>query len=198
MYRESERLGLSTAGSADRGRWFPDEDAHELYWRIYSSHTSRSQLSPSEQQTVDAWIEPGLVAYEGERISPLMPVMTPADAELLEQWFDDATDRASQVVRAKDDAYRQLASDLADGSVPDDYIRTILICAYTLDVGTLAELQNGAMGAPPHRADAGACFLWGSKTTSTIPRVSFGVNSNGTDDFMVRFIHSGNIVRSSA
>jgi hypothetical protein len=87
------------------------------------------------------------------------------------------------------DEYKALAARLSDGRVSERRILAVLVYAQTLDLGTLMELQERTMGAPPRRADSGSYFFWGH----TLPMgdwLYYGVNSFGTNHFSPAYIWS--------
>jgi len=195
----SDQLRLSMAGSGSWRRWFPDETALELYLRCYQRDAVKlAELSIEERAVAEAWIEPGFAQKHPGGLRALVPVMTPQDMPTLTPWLAEWAGRAAGVVESREDEYRSLAAALSDEHVPEEYVLTILICAHTLDVGMLEELEGGAMGPPPKRADSGAYFLWGRTGAVEEPcGCGYGVNSFGTGHFRPRYIHSSRVERQA-
>lgn len=187
-------LTISMAGS---GRWrtfFPDDEAYGLYRRLYFDGLGYRELTEEERTRAETWEEPEFARMEGERVVPLIPVMTLPDYDRFQGWFQAASENAGRVLSEVIECYRSLAERLADDGVSADDILTILICGHTLDVGTLRELERGIMGEPPERAGSGSYFIWGKEVRS-FSRYHFGVNSMGLDQFSLQYLWGREIKR---
>jgi len=187
-------LAISMAGSGNWRVFFPDDTAYDLYKRLYPDGADQGALSPGEARRVETWISARFAHVDEGRIVPRMPVMRLSDYELFTEWFRAASENAASVVSAVVDQYRHLAGRLADGGVSVDNVLTVLLCGHTLDVGTLRQLEAGVVGEPPERAGSGRYFLWGKETPS-FTRYHYGVNTMGTQQFVLRFIWGRKIPR---
>ncbi len=191
-------IRFSMAGSGNWRRWFPDDAACALYERIYPRGARLDELPADERRRVEGWQAPGFIAVRDGVAVPLVPVFTDSDRAELATWFTVATEQAVAVLRDRIGDYRRLADALSvGGRVPRDPLLTLLLCAHTLDMGTLEELEKGALGRPPSRADSGEYFLWGTSVQGD-PTCAFGVNSMHIGDgWLVSAIHSGSVRRAA-
>lgn len=192
------KLSFGMAGSGNWKRWFPDDQACALYERIYPHSVSLDELTAQEQRQVLGWEAPGFVRVQDGAAAPLIPVFAETDQAELASWFTMGTERAVAVIQDRIGEYRDLADVLSvGGRIPRGHLLTILLCAHTLDVGTLHELQKGALGCPPLRAGSGQYFLWGT-TVQNDDTCSFGVNSFPIHDgLLLSQIHSGHVQRTT-
>ena len=189
------KISFYMAGSGNWGKWFPDKNAYALYDRLYPKGLSLTELSQPDQAQIAEWQKPRFVEIKNGVVIPLVPIFTDADNHELAHWFTSVTQQATTIIAGQIDDYRDLAEDLSDGGqIPRDYLLTILICAHTLDVGTLHRLQAGIMGEPPQRADSGSYFLWGETATRDLTNF-FGVNSYGMLGFTFSLMWSPTIER---
>ncbi len=193
----SEKLELSMAGSGSWRRWFPDDSACALYERIYPRGVRLDQLTEEQRRQVQQWQAPGFVGDEDGVVVPLVPVFTNEDASELATWFSRATEQAVAVIIDRIGAYRDLADALSgESQAPFDYLLTILLCAHTLDSGTLEHLHEGILGNPPSRAGSGQYFIWG-QTADNGQAYSFGVNSfPWTEGAVISLIQSPSVART--
>ncbi len=167
------------AGSGDWRRWFQDERAHNLYERLYPNGLQFADLEDHDQAQVTEWEKPDFVKNGNGLIIPQIPIFTDSDDAQLSCWFAQITEQACEIIAGRSMEYRSLAAFLSDGGrIPEDYLFTILICAHTLDLGTLNRLQAGIMGEPPKRERSGSYFFWGETATRDLTNF-FGVNSYG-------------------
>ena len=167
------------AGSGHWQKWFPDDATCAFYERLYPGGESLDDLDEAERRHVAEWEKPGFVDVEDGRVAPRTPIYTDADHHTLSAWYARATERATETVAGRQGDYRDLARALSDGGrIPEDHVLTILICAHTLDEGTLGRLTAGVMGEPPQRADTGAYFFWGETAERDLAHY-FGVNTYG-------------------
>lgn len=187
-------LTLSMAGSGGWKSYFPDDNAYALYRTIYPSGLDLTDLDASTSSQIDVWEQLGFVQVTDKRVLPQIPVMTQKDTHLFEDWFQNASTHTANVLSNSIDQYRALSERLSDDHVSPDQILTLLICGHTLDVGTLRELENGLMGKPPQRLDTGTYFFWGQECPA-LSRYHFGVNTNGTDQFVLRLMWGRHIKR---
>jgi hypothetical protein len=170
-------IRFNMAGSGNWQSWFCDDRAISLYRRIYNEIVHLRQLPDEDQNRVRHWLAPSFVVVRAGAVVPLIPVLTNADVARLTPWLSHVTDAGVAIIAGQAGRYRELANIFsAERSVPADYLLTILLCAYTLDLGALGHLHRGLLGQPPDRAGTGRYFLWG-ETTDLADRYDFGVNS---------------------
>jgi hypothetical protein len=118
--------------------------------RIYSMGVPLDQLAKKERERVSAWEAAQVSKLDNGTIMALTPVFTEEDASELASWSAQLTEQSVAIVTRHIAEYRQLADGLAEGAqVPPDYLITILLCAHTLDVGTLEQLHRKLLGTPP-------------------------------------------------
>ncbi len=173
------RMRFYMAGSGNLGKWFPNDQARDMYTSLYSGGVRFLDLSTSEQEMVSKWEGPGFIKRKEDQVLPQVPIFTDSDQSALSTWFAKNVDRAVRVTSSRSAEYQYLADELSDnGRVPRDHLFTILICGHTLDVGTLNKLQSGILGDPPNRGEDDAYFIWGESTTRDLKNY-YGVNSYG-------------------
>ncbi|KPK79843.1 MAG: hypothetical protein AMJ81_12715 [Phycisphaerae bacterium SM23_33] len=191
------KISFSMAGSGNWQRWFPDDAACALYERIYPGGAALDELAAEQRRRVQEWQAPGFVKIDRGNVSPLVPVFTDEDESELATWFSQVGQQAAAVVAGRIGEYRELAEALSGrGGVPSDYLLTILLCAHTLDVGTLEELHKGILGSPPARAGGGHYFFWG-RTARSDGTYGFGVNTNRLfGELLISLIHSPRVERA--
>ena len=183
-----EELSFHMTGSGSWGSWFP-EGAGDLYYDCYRSTVTLPDLTDAQRAIVAGWESVGFASVVEGRVTARCPILTPSDLGALECWFAESAGAAARVVGSHMDDYRALAARLTDGRVSQRRLLAVLVYAQTLDVGTLTELQERSMGAPPRRADSGSYFFWGH-TVSVRDRLYYGVNSFGTNHFSPAYIWS--------
>jgi DNA-binding MarR family transcriptional regulator len=176
------------AGTGDWKKCFPDPQAYSLYEHLYRHPRRVETLAkdlgiPQKQvgQIVDKWLEAGFAkALEGGIVGQV-PIFMDSDYEILAPWFDYVIKRTNEVINKEKGKYLSLAESISKRQRYEsiDNILTILICAYTLDIGTLERLMRGIMGSQPKRGDSGHYFFWGRKTDKG-PTYGFGVNTYDT------------------
>ncbi len=186
------------AGAGNWQRWFPDDRAHALYERIYPQGMHLAQLAEDERDLVLRWKAPRFTEDKDGVVFPLVPVLTDEDQSELAGWFARATEQAASLVAEHIGEYRDLAHDLASQRRgPTDCLLTILLCAHTLDLGTLDQLHGGVLGPPPDRAGSGHYFFWG-RTARDDQTCDFGVNSyNILGGFALCVLHSRRVHRAA-
>jgi len=192
------KINFSMAGSGSWRSWFPDDSAHALYERIYPGGARLDQLQGDERERVLDWQAPGFVKDREGMVVPHVPVFTDEDGSALAGWFSGVTEQAAAVVAERIGEYRDLAGDLSDQSqASSDNLLTILLCAHTLDSGTLEQLEQNLLGSPPPRAGSGDYFLWGNAARHD-RTCSFGVNSFPLwGEFLISLIHASSVERAA-
>jgi hypothetical protein len=190
-------LNLYMAGSGNWHPYFPSEDVHDLYLGLYGRHADVRALAPAQRDTVTRWAEVGFVHIDGHTITARVPLYTDKDEQSLRGLLNEIAEQSCSRLQAHLPAYRDLAGNIAsEHQTSTESVLLIMMCAYTLDLGTLGKLQERIIGGPPRRGDSGTYFLFGLMTMAA--RRFFGVRGNGfLRDSMFWYIH-GWFRRSSA
>jgi hypothetical protein len=178
-------LCFCMAGTGEWKKCFSDPQAYFLYEHLYRRPRRVETLAkdlriPQKQvgQIVDKWLEAGFAKPLEEEIVGQVPILMDSDYEILVPWFDYVTKCTREAINEEKGGYLSLAESVCRSQHYEsiDNVLTILICAYTLDIGTLERLKKGVMGTSPKRGDSGNYFFWGRKTDKG-PAYGFGVNT---------------------
>jgi len=190
------KIHFMMAGSGNWRSWLPDDSAHALYERIYPGGARLDQLQRDERERVLEWQAPGFVTDREGMVVPLVPVFTDEDDSALAGWFSGVTEQAVAIVAERIGEYRDLAGDLSEqGRASSDNLLTILLCAHTLDCGTLEQLEQNIFGSPPPRAGSGNYFVWG-RSARPGRTCSFGISSFPLwGEFVISLIHASSVER---
>ncbi|GAH03106.1 unnamed protein product, partial [marine sediment metagenome] len=98
------------------------------------------------------WEKVVFVEVKDNFVNPKIPLFTESDYRKIELWLTKIEKEYLKVINKHKEEYYSLARFISDGEkIPEEYIFTILLCAYTLDAGTLEKLEDGILGRPPSR-----------------------------------------------
>lgn len=169
-------ISFHMAGSGNWKKFFPSEAFYTLYERIYPEGINLNKLNESDCDIIYKWDKVAFVEVKDNFVNPKIPLFTEPDYKKIEEWLTKIEKEYLKVINKHKEEYYSLARFISDGEkIPEEYIFTILLCAYTLDAGTLDKLEDGILGRPPSREDSGKYFLWGEKIA--ISKSYFGVNT---------------------
>ncbi len=188
-------LRFYMAGSGNWRSLFPNEDAITLYHNLYTTSAQISDLTPTEKTQLELWQSAQIITLENGFGVPLTPIFTDTDNVILENWFHELGTQSVGIVKPYIGQYNDLAQQFSkEGHTNPDHLLTLLMCAYTLDVGTLLQLEADLIGEPPLRDTTGNYFLWGETAQRDLSHY-FGVNSYRLINFNLSMMWSPAIQR---
>ncbi|GAG63828.1 unnamed protein product [marine sediment metagenome] len=169
-------INFHMAGAGKWQKFFSSEAFYTLYERIYPEGMNLNKLNESDRDIIYQWDKVGFVEVKNNFVNPKVPVFTEPDYKKIKKWLIEVEKEYLKIINKHKEEYYSLARFISDGEkIPEEYIFTILLCAYTLDAGTLDKLEDGILGQPPSRENSGKYFLWGEKID--ISRNYFGINT---------------------
>ena len=189
------------AGSNGWHKFFPGKQAYAIYEYMYQQPRTVEDIAGNlkilEEEVkgiVSKWVEVGFAKRILDRILGQVPVITDPDYVTLNPWFQYVAECTNETTRSERGNYQDLAVEISAGQDQRsiDNVLSILICASTLDVGTLSRLEKGLMGEPPKRGEKSRDFFWGKKIEKRLGYL-FGVNSYGSgkdERWCLSMIHS--------
>jgi hypothetical protein len=151
-----------TTGFGDWRRVLPAGEGRDFYMQIYPTGIRWETLPTPMLEACRAWVECDFARADGDRLTPLIPILTQPDRGLLHPWFDAlASYTADRVVDALP-AFRHLAEQFRTSRHTAEHILTILIL-WTINMWVLRRLLVGPMGRHPAHGDTGRYFIWGEE-----------------------------------
>ncbi len=169
-------INFHMAGDGKWQKFFSSEAFYTLYERIYPEGMNLNKLNESDRDIIYQWDKVGFVEVKNNFVNPKVPLFTELDYKKIKKWLIKVEKEYLKIINKHKEEYYSLARFISDGEkILEEYIFTILLCAYTLDAGTLDKLEDGILGQPPSRENSGKYFLWGEKID--ISRNYFGVNT---------------------
>jgi len=169
-------INFHMAGDGKWQKFFSSEAFYTLYERIYPEGMNLNKLNESDRDIIYQWDKVGFVEVKNNFVNPKVPLFTEPDYKKIKKWLIKVQKEYLKIINKHKEEYYLLARFISGGEkIPEEYIFTILLCAYTLDAGTLDKLEDGILGQPPSRKNSGKYFLWGEKID--ISRNYFGVNT---------------------
>jgi hypothetical protein len=151
-----------TTGFGDWRRVLPAGAAQEFYTRIYPHGMRWETLPPPMLEACRAWVECDLARADGDRLTPMIPILTQVDRDLLHPWFDALASHTAAAVGNELAVFRRLAEEFSDRWNAAEHILTILIL-WTINMWVLRRLLAGPMGRHPAHGDTGRYFIWGEE-----------------------------------
>jgi len=151
-----------TTGFGDWRRVLPVGAVREFYGRIYP-HGMRWEALPTPMlQACRAWVACDLARADGDRLMPLIPILTQPDRDLLHPWFDALASYTAAIIGDELPAFRRLAEQFSNRWNTAEHILTILIL-WSINMWVLRRLLVGPMGRHPAHGDTGRYFIWGEE-----------------------------------
>jgi hypothetical protein len=151
-----------TAGSGDWRRVLPAGAVRESYARLYPKGMPWSALPVSMLEVCQSWVACDFARADGDRLTPMIPILTPSDREVLRPWLEGLASYTVTVVDEALPALQRLAEQYSNRWHAPEHILTILIL-WTINMWVLRRLLAGPMGRPPAHGDTGRYFLWGEE-----------------------------------
>jgi hypothetical protein len=151
-----------TTGFGDWRRVLPAGAVRDFYARIYPNGMRWAALPAPMLEVCQTWVECDFARADGDRLTPLIPILTQCDRGLLRPWFDALA--AYMVARVVDalPALQDLAEQLSNRWHSAQHVLTILIL-WTIHMWVLRRLLAGPMGRHPAHGDTGRYFIWGEE-----------------------------------
>jgi hypothetical protein len=151
-----------TTGFGDWRRVLPAGEVRDFYGRIYPRGISWEALPTAMLEACRAWVECDFARADGDRLTPMIPILTQTDRDLLHTWFDALASYTAAVVVDGLPAFRRLAERFSNRWNTAEHILTILIL-WSINMWVLRRLLAGPMGRHPAHGDTGRYFIWGEE-----------------------------------
>jgi hypothetical protein len=172
-----------TTGCGDWRRVLPAGVVRDFYARIYPNGVRWAACPVPMLAVCQPWVECDFARADGERLTPMIPILTQFDRDLLRPWFDTLASNTATRIGDELPAFRSLAEQLSSRWNTAEHILTILIL-WTINMWVLRRLLAGSMGRHPVHGDTGRYFIWGEElgagpTAITDIRATRGTASYG-------------------
>jgi hypothetical protein len=151
-----------TTGFGDWRRVLPAGEVREFYTRFYPHGMRWEALPPPMLEACRAWVECEFARADGDRLTPLIPILTQFDRDLLRPWFDALAAYTTTRIGDRLPAFRDLVEQLSNRWHSAEHLLTILIL-WTINMWVLRRLLAGPMGRHPAHGDTGRYFMWGEE-----------------------------------
>jgi hypothetical protein len=109
-----------------------------------------------------AWVECDFARADGDRLTPLIPILTQSDRALMRPWCDAlASYTVARIIDALP-ALQDFAERMSDRWHSAERMLTILVL-WTINMWVLRRLLVGPLGRHPAHGDTGRYFIWGEE-----------------------------------
>src|SRR5262245_50345867 len=98
-----------TTGLGDWRRVLPAGQVREFYRRIYPDGLPWEALPTPMLEACRTWIECDFARADGDRLTPMIPILTQLDRDLLHPWLDALASHTAAIVGDELPALRRLA-----------------------------------------------------------------------------------------
>jgi hypothetical protein len=172
-----------TTGFGDWRRVLPAGRVRDFYVRLYPNGMRWPALPVPMLEVCQSWVECDFARADGDRLTPMIPILSQRDRELLHPWLDGLASYTATVVGEALPAYQGLAEQYSNRWNTPEHILTILIL-WTINIWVSRHLLAGPLGRPPGHGDTGRYFLWGEEagagpTAITGIRATRGTEGHG-------------------
>jgi hypothetical protein len=151
-----------TTGFGDWRHVLPAGEVRDFYGRIYP-HGMRWEALPTPLlEACRDWVECDFARADGDRLMPIIPILTQPDRDLFHPWFEALASYTTAVVGDELPAFRRLAVQFSNRWNTTEHILTILIL-WSINMWVLRRLLAGPMGRHPAHGDTGRYFIWGEE-----------------------------------
>jgi hypothetical protein len=151
-----------TTGSGDWRRLLPAGEVREFYARLYP-HGMRWEALPTPMlEACRAWVAGDFARADGDRLTPMIPILTQPDRQLLQPWFEALAEFTTATVDGALPAFRRLAEQLSNRWNTPGHILTVLVL-WSINMWVLRRLIAGPVGRPPAHGATGRYFIWGEE-----------------------------------
>ena len=151
-----------TTGSGDWRRIVPAGAVREFYAQMYPNGMRWEALPTAMLEACRAWVQCDFARADGDRLTPLLPILTRSDRQLLHPWLAALATHTATVVDDALPAFRRLAGQFSSRWNSAEHLLTILIL-WTINMWVLRHLLAGPMGRHPAHGDTGRYFIWGEE-----------------------------------
>lgn len=151
-----------TTGFGDWRRALPAGPVREFYGQIYPEGRRWPDLPASLLEACRAWVECDFARADGDRLTPLVPILLRRDREVLQPWFAALVAETVAAVRDALPAFHRLADRFSDRWNSVEHVLSILIL-WTINMWVLRRLLEGPLGRPPSHGATGRYFIWGEE-----------------------------------
>ena len=107
-----------TTGFGDWRRVLPAGAVRDFYARIYPNGMRWAALPVPILGVCQAWVECDLARADGDRLTPMIPILTQFDRELLRPWLDGLASYTATMVGEALPAFQRLAERYSNRFVP--------------------------------------------------------------------------------
>jgi hypothetical protein len=149
-----------TAGSGDWRRLLPAGPVRDFYGQIYPRGRRWADLPVPLLEACRAWVECDLARADGDRLTPLIPIMLQQDREVLQPWVESLAAETVAAVREALSPLRQIAGSWSDSWNSVAHLISILIL-WSVNLWVLARLLDAPLGPHPRHGTTGRYFIWG-------------------------------------
>jgi hypothetical protein len=151
-----------TAGSGDWRRVIPAGAVRDFYVQLYPDGGRWAALPVPILEVCQAWVECDFARADGDRLTPMIPILTRFDRDLLRPWFDALASYTATRVGVVLPALQDVAERYSNPWNTAEHILTLVIL-WTINMWVLRRLLAGLTGRPPAHGDTGRYFLWGEE-----------------------------------
>jgi hypothetical protein len=151
-----------TTGSADWRRVLSAGAVREFYGQIYPQGMRWEALPTPMLEACRAWVECDFARADGDRLTPMIPILTQSDRDILSPWFAALAAYTTTTVCDELPALRRLAEQFSNRWNSTEHLLTILIL-WSINMWVLRRLLAGPMGRHPLHGDTGRYFIWGEE-----------------------------------
>jgi hypothetical protein len=151
-----------TTGFGDWRRALPAGKVRQFYGRIYPQGMRWETLPTPMLEACRTWVECDFARADGDRLAPMIPILTQPDRALLQPWFEALASYTAARVGDALPAFRHLAEQFSKRWNNAEHILTILIL-WSINMWVLRRLLVGPMGRHPAHGNTGRYFIWGEE-----------------------------------
>jgi hypothetical protein len=151
-----------TTGFGDWRRVLPAGAVRDFYARIYPDGVRWAAFPVPMLEVCQPWVECDFARADGDRLTPMIPILTQFDRDLLRPWLDALASYTAARIGDELPAFRGLAEQFSSRWNTAQHILTILIL-WTINMWVLRRLLAGPMGRHPAHGDTGRYFIWGEE-----------------------------------
>jgi hypothetical protein len=148
-----------TTGFGDWRRVLPGGEVRDFYVQLYPNGVRWETLPTPMLEACRAWVECDFARADGDHLTPMIPILTQSDRDLLHPWFEALAACTTAAVGDELPTFRGLAERFNDRWNTAEHILTILIL-WAINMWVLRRLLAGPIGRHPEHGDTGRYFIW--------------------------------------
>jgi hypothetical protein len=162
MHTLNPPVQFFTTGSGEWRRILPAGPLRDFYTRLYP-HGQRWETLPTPMlEACRTWVECDFARADGDRLTPLVPILTAPDRALLHPWFEALASHTVASVKANLSALQGLAARFSGEARTTEHLLTILVL-WSINMWVLRRLLAGPLGRHPLHGETGRYFIWGEE-----------------------------------